>query len=255
MTTTEGPGPDAQPRAQVLDEVTGALEALTAALTDEEDLRVLLQRVCEQVTRAVPGVDAATITLLRGGEPYTPAGTSTVCVELDRDQYRLGAGPCLDAATSGRVTRVAIDAAADRWPRFAAGAAAAGMGSFLSAPIVIDGEHAGAVNCYSTDTTGFADLDEQLLELFTAAAEAGLRVFARYSHARDVAQQLQTALETRGVIEQAKGVIMAARRIPADEAFQVLVAQSQNGNIKLRDLAARLIANLLTDTSGIPPAG
>jgi transcriptional regulator with GAF, ATPase, and Fis domain len=245
--TPEGLEPDRrQPRAQVLDEVTSALEALTDALTDEDDLRALLQRVCEQVTRAVPGVDEATITLLRGEEPDTPAGTSAVVVALDLDQYRLGAGPCLDAATSGKVTRVAIDVAADRWPQFAADATAAGMGSFLSAPIMVDGEHAGAINCYSTDTTGFADLDEQLLELFTAAAEAALRVFARYSHARDLARQLRTALDTRGVIEQAKGVIMAARRIPADEAFHVLVEQSQNENIKIRDLATQFIARLVT---------
>jgi hypothetical protein len=234
------------PRAMVLDEVTGALETLTAALGEEEDFRLLLQRVCEQVARAVPGVDEATVTMLRDGRPHTPAATSDVATELDVDQYRLGQGPCLTAATSGKVERATITEAHRQWPQFADEAAAAGMGSFLSAPIVIDGEHAGAVNCYAVDEGGFADLDVQLLELFTAGAEAALRGFLRYVHARDLARNLEAALESRAVIDQAKGVVMAVRRIPADEAFQVLVEQSQQENIKIRDLATQFIARLLS---------
>jgi hypothetical protein len=108
----------------------------------------------------------------------------------------------------------------------------------------IDGEHAGAINCYSTDEFGYADLDEQLLELFTSVAEAALRGFLRYTCARDLARNLKAALDTRAVIDQAKGIIMAVRRIDADQAFAVLVRQSQKENIRLRDLAARFIAGL-----------
>jgi transcriptional regulator with GAF, ATPase, and Fis domain len=248
MTTSGEARFDQRPAVAELDEVAGALEALAAALAEEEQLRAVAQRVCEQVVRAVPGVQEASITLLRDGEPDTVAYTSAVCAALDADQYRLGAGPCLDAATSGTVTRVAIDAAAERWPRFAADAAAAGMGSFLCAPIVLEGDHSGAISCYSTHSGGFADLDEQLLQLFIAAAEAALRAFQRYRHARDLAQQLTTAMETRAVIEQAKGAIMAAHGIDADKAFQVLIQQSQTGNVKLRDIAARFLSDLIHTT-------
>jgi GAF domain-containing protein len=248
MPTSDTPAPGLsrgqQPPEMVLDDVTDAVQALTAALAEEEDFRGLLQRVCEQVTRAVPGVDHATVTTLRDGRPGTPAATGEVVAELDATQYRTGQGPCLAAAQERKLVRASIDTARDLWPEFAAEAATAGMGSFLAAPITIDGEHVGAINCYSADEWGYADLDEQLLELFTSVAETAIRGFLRYSRARDLARNLEAALETRAVIDQAKGIIMAVRRIDADQAFAVLVHQSQKENVKLRDLATRFIAGL-----------
>jgi GAF domain-containing protein len=250
MPTPDDPAPglgdprEQQSHVMFLDDVTGAIGALTAALAEEQDIRALLQRVCEQVARAVPGVDHATVTMLRDGSPGTPAATSEVVAELDAAQYRTGQGPCLAAAREGKLVRASIGTARDLWPEFAAEATAAGMGSFLAAPITIDGEHAGAINCYSTDEFGYADLDEQLLELFTSVAETAIRGFLRYTCARDLARNLQAALDTRAVIDQAKGIIMAVRGINPDQAFAVLVRQSQEENVKLRDLAARFVAAL-----------
>ncbi|XVS62115.1 ANTAR domain-containing response regulator [Actinosynnema sp. CA-299493] len=226
---------------QVLDEVTGALASLTATLGTEDDFEALLHRVCEQVTTAVPGVDEATITLLQDGEPTTIASTSEVVVDLDRGQYERGDGPCLEAARTGELVRVSIGEVAERWPEFARDAGAAGFGSFLSAPLAINDGHGGGVNCYSGHPGGFAELDEKLLGLYTGAATAALRAYCRYQHARDVTGQLRIALETRAVIDQAKGILMAIRQINADEAFTLLVEQSQRENVKLRDLAARFV--------------
>lgn len=227
---------------RVLDEVTGALESLTTTLGTEDDFETLLHRVCEQVTTAVPGVDEATITLLSDGEPTTIATTSDVVVDLDRGQYSRGAGPCLEAAHTGKLVRVSISEVAERWPEFARDAGAAGFGSFLSAPLAIDDGHGGGVNCYSGHRGGFAELDEKLLSLYTSAATAALRAYCRYQHARDVTAQLRTALENRAVIDQAKGILMAIRQISADEAFTLLVEQSQRENVKLRELAVRFVA-------------
>ncbi|MEV6909089.1 GAF and ANTAR domain-containing protein [Amycolatopsis sp. NPDC051071] len=226
----------------VLDEVTGALETLTAALDSVEDFTVLLRQVCEQVTQAVPGVDEATVTLLTDdGSPTTIATTSEVVTELDHDQYAGGDGPCLRAARTGKLVRISVDDAADLWPAFAKDAKAAGFGSFLSAPLVIDADHSGAVNCYSARRHGFAELDEKLLDLYTSAVTAALRAYSRYQRAHDTTDQLRTALTTRAVIDQAKGILMAIRQISADEAFTLLVEQSQRENIKLRDLAVRFV--------------
>ncbi|WP_116201721.1 GAF and ANTAR domain-containing protein [Amycolatopsis circi] len=225
-----------------LDDVTSALETLTAVLSTEDDFRLLLHQVCEQVTAAVPAVDEATVTLLRDGNASTAATTSDIAAELDRDQYAVGDGPCIQAASSGKLVRVAIAEAAERWPRFARDSEAAGFGSFLSAPLVVGDGQSGAVNCYSAHDHGFADLDEKLLDLFTSAATAALRVHARYTRARQTAEHLETALSTRAVIDQAKGILMALRQIDAKEAFAVLVEQSQRENVKVRDLAARFVA-------------
>jgi ANTAR domain-containing protein/GAF domain-containing protein len=227
----------------VLDDVTGALETLTTALDSVDNYAILLHEICEQVTHAVPGVDEATITLLTDGKPTTAATTSDVVAALDHDQYAANDGPCLQAARTGNLVRVSVADAADRWPIFARDAAAAGYGSFLSAPLVISDGHSGAVNCYSARGHGFAELDEKLLDLYTGATTATLRVYSRYQRARDTATQLRTALTTRAVIDQAKGILMALRQVSADEAFRLLVAQSQRENIKLHDLAVRFVAH------------
>ncbi|RSM63215.1 transcriptional regulator [Amycolatopsis sp. WAC 01376] len=234
----------------VLDEVTGALESLTATLDTEDDFAVLLRRTCEQAIHAVPGVDEATITLLRGHHPATVASTSDVVTRLDHDQYKAGDGPCIHAAGTGTVVRVSVADAAERWPLFAHGADKAGFGSFLSAPLVVGEGQAAAVNCYSSHGHGFAELDEKLLDLYTSAVTALLRVYARYQHARDTAEQLRTALQNRAVIDQAKGILMVVHKIDADEAFRRLVEQSQRDNLKLRDVAIRFVI----ETTGADPA-
>ncbi len=228
----------------VLDEVTGALETLTAALDGADDYTVLLRQVCEQVTRAVPGVDEATITLLTDGTPMTAATTSEIVAALDLDQYTVGDGPCLRAARTGKLVRVSIADVAECWPKFAADSAAAGFGSFLSAPLALGDGNSGAVNCYSTRGHGFAELDEKLLDLYTIATASILRVYRRYRHAHTTAEQLGEALTSRAVIDQAKGILMALHQISADQAFIMLVGQSQRENLKVRDLATRFIAHV-----------
>jgi hypothetical protein len=233
----------------VLDEVTGALASLTATLATEDDFAVLLHQMCAQVVHAVPGVDEATITLLTDHQPATVASTGDVVTGLDHDQYAAGHGPCLEAADSGKLVRVSISEAAGTWPDFARDAAAAGFGSFLSAPLVITEEYGGGVNCYSRQDGGFAELDEKLLDLYTSAATPALRVYSRYQQARDTVEHLRTALTSRAVIDQAKGILMAVRQISADDAFTLLVEQSQRENRKLRDLAVQLVSQATGITS------
>jgi hypothetical protein len=98
----------------VLDEVTGALESLTATLDTADDFTILLHQMCAQVVHAVPGVDEATVTLLTDNQPSTVASTSDVVTELDHDQYTVGDGPCLEAASSGKLVRVSVADAAGK---------------------------------------------------------------------------------------------------------------------------------------------
>jgi len=242
----ERPEPTTTKAAPVLDDVTGALEALTAVLRQEDDLPILLRHVCRQVCHAVPGVDEASITLVSGGVPHTASSTATVVGELDGDQYRLGDGPCLEAVRSGKIVRTSVTGAAERWPPFAAGAREAGFESFLAAPLVADEEYSGAINCYGRQDDGFEAVEAQVLELYTAAVEAVFRVYHRYVEARETAEHLRTALTSRAVIDQAKGMLMAIRRISADDAFALLVEQSQRENVKLREVAERFVARVVS---------
>lgn len=244
--------------ADQLDDVTGALEGLSQTLEAEEELPVVLQRCCWQAIHAIPGADLATIILLRDAgtdvKLDTAASTDEHANDLDRVQIDAGAGPCLDAAKTGQVVRVIVNTAYADWPRFARAAMDAGIGSVLSAPLFIDADYQGSLNLYGQDREGFRNLDAKLLEVYTTATEAALRVDRRYRTAREHAGQLRTALSSRAVIDQAKGVIMAVRHVDADAAFAVLVEQSQRENRKLRDIAARFIARVTGLDSTTPDA-
>ncbi|WP_191298908.1 GAF and ANTAR domain-containing protein [Lentzea cavernae] len=238
--------PDGSPLGEALDEVTRALNSLDEALSRSDDLPALVEIVCHQVVRAVPGADGVSVTLLDHGAPFTASATSDLVVRLDAVEYREDAGPCIDAAKTGELQRAAMDEALERWPVFARACRAEGMHSFLSTPLTVDERHAGAINVYSTRHNGFADLDGSLLGLYTAATELALRSHTRYLRAIELSEQLRTALDSRAVIDQAKGIIMAVHGITADEAFSMLVGQSQRQNRKLRIVAEEFVNGILT---------
>lgn len=229
-----------------IDDVTDALAALSDVLDEEEELQVALHRVCQQVVHAFNEAGLASVTLLGDERPYVAATTGDHVNAIDHVQYQAGEGPCVEAAETREVVRVTVAEVADRWPGFAASSAEAGIGSYLCAPLFIDDEHHGSLNLYHSDTHGFSALEAALLELYTTAAEAALRSAQRYVRARRHVDQLQTALTSRSAIEQAKGIIMGAHRIPADEAFDMLVDRSQRQNIKLNQLAVQFVTDIIT---------
>ncbi|MGW4112375.1 ANTAR domain-containing protein [Actinosynnema sp. NPDC004786] len=225
--------------------VTGALSELCEDLDREEDLAVVLDRVCEQVVRAIPDVGSVSVTLLSEEGPTTGAASGRDAVEMDLAQYRTGEGPCLQAARTRRLVRAAAAEVPDRWPAFGAAVAHRGVTSYLSAPLHVDDEQPGSLNLYRAGPGDFRPLDAALVELFSTAAGAAMRNARRHLHARDQAAQLGLALTSRAVIDQAKGIVMAVHRVSADEAFSMLVDRSQRENVKLRDYAERFIEEVL----------
>jgi GAF domain-containing protein len=247
-------GPDRQPDTadavtedliRQLDDVTAALDGLSQVMSQEEDLGVILHRACLQAVHAIPEADAASVTLLRGDDPHTAATTDEVAAEIDHAQCRAGEGPCLDAAKSGEVMRVSVADAGGLWPAFTAAATRSGVTSYLSAPLFVDKEYHGSLSLYGNQPHGFRKLDAALLELYTAAAEGALGNARRYLLSRQHIEQLRAALSSRAVIDQAKGILMAANRITADEAFERLVRRSQRANVKLRDVATRIVTDAI----------
>ncbi|WP_326954056.1 GAF and ANTAR domain-containing protein [Amycolatopsis sp. NBC_01286] len=233
-----------------VDDVTTALERLAGTFEEEaEELSAVLQRVCQQVVHAVPDAEMASITLLRDGDPYTATATGDSAHRIDQAQYKTGQGPCLDAARTGELQRVEVAEAARQWPEFAAAAAEFEVLGYLSAPLFVDREYHGSLNLYDTGGNSFSALDAALLELYTTAAEAALRSARRHQTARETTAQLSEALTSRAVIDQAKGILMALHRIPADDAFALLVKTSQEQNVKLREVAQDFVTTALAAPS------
>ena len=235
---------------QRYEELVASLTELGRTLTEDESVRDTLQSILALALRSIPGCHAASVTVLDdNGQPSTYAATDEESYELDRRQYLLHDGPCLDAARRLEVNRWSFAEAEQRWPDFTSLAEEVGLYSYLSAGLGLAGRRLGALNLSSRDPDGFDRLDEGFISLLTAPAAAAIVVVSRYSQARDLAGQLEQALLSRAVIDHAIGIVMAESHCDADQAFATLSRASNNRNMKLRDLASEIV----TRVGGRPP--
>lgn len=228
--------------------VSEVLAQLAGTMHDQGGLPTLLQTVAELALSTVADCAAASVTLLDGSGPRTVAHTGPLARDLDEVQYAVDEGPCLAAARLVRTQAVDLAEADDRWPAFTAAAVAAGVTAFLATPLVAGGRCVGALNLFGTTTRGFGEVDQALVELFCARAAVALANARLYSTAVEVAEQLQDAMRSRAVIEQAKGVLAARLGITPEQAFDELTARSQHANTKLRDVAAAVVRDCARPT-------
>lgn len=156
-------------------------------------------------------------------------------------------GPCLDAYRTGRIIRCSDSPGAqNRWPRFVAQARDAGINAFTAVPMRLRGRVIGALNLLFSSESGSLDArDGAVVQAFADIASIAIMQERAVSDARAVAQQLQEALDSRVVIEQAKGVVAARSRIGIDEAFNELRAYSRRRHELLTDVARQIVERSL----------
>jgi GAF domain-containing protein len=215
--------------------------ALDEPVSGQESLADTLLRIAHTAASGL-GADMAAVSLLTAaGRPTTFAFTGDIAPEIDQAQYDADDGPCLQALRSGRLLRVDDTDVETRWPAFATAARAHGIHSSLSLPLTIDGRGRGALNLYARPKHAFDDISERFGTAFAAQVATAVANGVAYWEKAALAEQLETAMASRAVIEQAKGIIMATSGCSPDEAFNLLREQSQSQNIKLRDIAAELV--------------
>lgn len=236
---------NAEHAALRVEEATDAFDQLTALLDQFEPIEAVLEKLVGSAMATIPDTGSATVTVLRNGEMRTLASTSPWAAELDEAQYMADDGPCLHAARTGRLVRV--DAVgSEKWPDFCTAAHEQQVAVALGVPLLIDEDimnTTAALNLTTPKQQAFDPLDEALLELFTHALSTAINHAYRHQQARLLVDQLGDALDSRDVIGQAKGLLMARHRCGADEAFGYLREASQQSNIKLHEVAARLVAS------------
>jgi GAF domain-containing protein len=209
----------------------------------ELSMESLLQMIADLVTTVLPGDPEASVTLLVKGLPSTVASTGQLAIDLDEAQYGHGHGPCLHAARTGEPAEIADTLTESRWADYARSAAERGNRSSLSVPLVIDEDERvfGALNLYAPRPDAFDEESRSVALAFGPyAAVAAGNVYA-YQSARNMADHLQAALESRAVIEQAKGVLIERYKVTPDHAFRLLAVASMNTNRKLRHIADDLV--------------
>jgi GAF domain-containing protein len=196
----------------------------------------------------------AGITLLdHDGRPTTGVYTDAESPEIDAAQYRSGRGPCLDAWRTARAVRVDDLASCQAYPEFAETAAAHGIASTLSVPLVAGQASVGALNLYAPEPGSFGDEEEAVVTDLAAPAAALLANSQAYWGAFELGQQLAQALESRPIIEQAKGILMATTPgLDAEEAFVLMRRASQRENRKLREIAQEIVDRRTTTPTPTP---
>ncbi|MFZ2177010.1 MAG: GAF and ANTAR domain-containing protein [Rhodococcus sp. (in: high G+C Gram-positive bacteria)] len=207
-----------------IESIAPAVEALRQLLEDDAPTRVTLQRLCEWSVETFNGADMAGALLLSDDDhARTVACTGVRVGHTDEIQRRTGEGPSLEAVTARQVVRAHSADVPARWPSFFAASAHTRVRSFLCAPIAV-GNHHGSLNLYSYHGTAFSSVDAALLRVFTAMVDPSTRLARDGREARAELAGLTKAMESRSVIEQATGIVMAAGVIAAEEAFQFLIA-------------------------------
>jgi GAF domain-containing protein len=212
----------------------------------DHSLDHVMQKVATLAKSALSLNGEVSVTLLDRGKPSTIASTGSLAVDLDERQYDRGYGPCLDCIAGGEPLIVKDMTTEQRWVDWARSAAGAGAGSSMSIPVPLQREVSAALNVYSTERDAFDDATVELANTFAAYAGVALANMHLYQAQGRVAEQLQQAMQSRAVIEQAKGVLMGQRRCTAQQAFDLLVRLSQDTNRKLRDVAQALVDDAAT---------
>lgn len=220
-------------------EADNALAARMAELAREVAAPSSLEDVLFGVTSAareiIPGVDSAGVLLIaKGGKFGTHGSTSDLPHELDQLQQEFGEGPCVQAAIDELIVRTDDFEQEQRWPRYSSAVLKKGIRAGLSFKLYTTNDTAGALDLFSYSPNVFNSDAEAIGSVLAAHAAAAILASRR-------GEQLQSALTTRDIIGQAKGIIMERYKVDAVRAFDMLRELSQTSNTKLVDIAQRVV--------------
>ncbi|GIH03107.1 transcriptional regulator [Rhizocola hellebori] len=215
-------------------------------LIDEFDLIEFLQRLADRIAELLEGTSVGLLLTNHDGRLQFMAASSETLRLLELFQIQEQEGPCMDAfRTHCAVVNADLAAATDRWPEFAPRAVAAGFHSVHAFPLRLRQDTIGALNVF-TGAAGarLSDAEVQIVQALADIAAIGLLQERAISRSEILVEQLQSALNSRIVIEQAKGVLAHARGISPHEAFELIRSYARSRNLHLTHVAHAVIEDL-----------
>lgn len=203
----------------------------------------VLHDLAERITDVL-GLTGAGVSLIQDGRIRFVTSPSEAIAALERVQEQHQAGPCADAATSGEVVTVADLTDSDRargWPGYVEHALQADIRSVAGIPMLADGEPIGAIDLYSTATREWTSEDVRAARILTDIATSYLVHASELEQQQRTSEQLQEALDSRIIIEQAKGMLAASQGISVDQAFKALRKHARDHNARIQDVAKAVV--------------
>ncbi|MGH3343671.1 MAG: ANTAR domain-containing protein [Carbonactinosporaceae bacterium] len=208
---------------------------LARRLLSRESVQGTLDEIVHLAVNSVPGCDAAGVMVLHGNRRVeSPAVSDPRLRRSDQAQFDLQEGPCLEAVWEGESYLVGDMTRETRWPRYVPAALDLGIRSMLGIKLFTREDTLGALDLYSWRAHAFGP---RTLEVgWSFASHAAVALAAAQERA-----QLQEAIHSRHVIGEAMGLLMGRLGLTEEEAFDLLRTTSNEANIKLRDIARRIV--------------
>lgn len=225
---------------------------MQSLLLESEDISEFLRHFTELLERklSLGGPDRwCAVTLLRNRRAATAVSSSAEAQALDELQNRFHDGPCMTAIRENTVIRAGDLRTESRWPAYRDAAVEQGVRAVLGLPFDLDADAQAGLNLYSATPHDFDAEMVAAIALEVEQASSALRLAVRMAHHRDSHLDLRAAMESRTVIDLAVGIIMGQNRCSQDAAVAILKSASNHRNIKLRELAAELVASVGTDSA------
>jgi ANTAR domain len=230
--------------SRTVDHIESAMSELAANFATHTELEPVLSAVTAQAVLLIDEVDFADILIIEGAEHRSLAATAPITLELDTMQVTLNQGPCLEAVTNEPLVHSADLRGESRWPEFAAAAVEKGIRSMLSFhlytyPDKTRGAMNGsaALNLFSRNVGPFSPADQAVGAMLATHAATALIAANRQL-------QFESALHSRDMLGQAKGILMERFKVDAVRAFNLMTKLSQDSNTPVRVIAQRIVDTL-----------
>jgi GAF domain-containing protein len=220
------------------------LSRFAVILPARYDLQEALSELAESAT-SVLGLCGSWVTLADAGQLRFLTEVSQASAELARDHAQLHPFPCpcRDAYSTGEVVRVTdVREESTRWPEFSASATRLSMAAVAAIPMRLADQVIGALNLYSPEPRDWSDEDMAVASVLADMATSYLVNASKLRQKTQLSEQLQEALESRVVIEQAKGITSQRHAISVDKAYQLMRSHARNNNASLRVVAEAIVA-------------
>jgi GAF domain-containing protein len=239
----------AQLQADELD-LTAGLIGLAGIVADAASVDEMLGQVAQFAVQAIPGADGAGVSLIHPHDRESAddlriqawSVTAEFIQTIDTLQYeKLAEGPCITCIRSGRPAVSGSLGSDRRWPRFGGSVARMGVHSVLALPLAVGERVIGAINSYAHGRDAFTEHAVQLGSQFAGPAAVSVYNTQLLANTRLRTTQLQQALRSRAVIDQAIGIIRSRSGSTAEEAFDRLTRISQREHVKLAEVAEQLV--------------
>jgi GAF domain-containing protein len=221
--------------------------SLTDTLVADYDVLDLLQRLVDESTELFDAAAAGILLVNDDQVLEVVASTSERSNFIGLLQLNAGEGPCVEAFATGRAVSVVDTAEMERrWPRFAAASQESGYASVHSIPLRLRDTTLGSMNLFRETEGALNEDDARAAQALTDVATISILQQRVVEHATVAQEQLQRALDSRVVIEQAKGFLAHTRQVDMDEAFRILRNHARSNQTPLGDVARAVISRDLT---------